>query len=235
MRRVMLSNLDGRGCWRAMTGVCSMLSLAAVAAASFTPRTAAAQANQTKVTYTVEFRTTGALLDPNCTSTGTDVLYGQLVGFEPPAANDDNEYVGTLIRSTRITTCGVRRNAAGIDNVCSINYVGDGLADVVFTLYEGQHGGYLEYVPNRAAYGPIWPPRPVGLAQSVVTGTCDPAELAQLQNDYDKGQTAGSPNGQPLEVPGFPPLSPRPTFPLPPFPPAPPKSVWTQTVTDRRP
>jgi hypothetical protein len=191
MRRVLMSNLNGRGGWRAMTILCSILSLA-VATASFTPRTAAAQGNRTKVTYTVEFRTTGALLDPNCASTGTDVLTGQLVGFEPPAANDDNEYVGTLIRSTRLTTCGTRRNAAGIDNVCSINYVGDGLADV------------------------------------------DPAELAQLQSDYDQGQTAASPNGQPLEVPGFPPLSQRPTFPLT-FPPSPPKSVWTLTVTARQP
>jgi hypothetical protein len=233
MRRVLMSNLSGRGGWRAMTVLCSILSLA-VAMASFTPRTAAAQGNRTKVTYTVEFRTTGALLDPNCTSTGTDVLTGQLVGFEPPAANDDNEYVGTLIRSTRITTCGTRRNAAGIDNVCSINYVGDGLADVVFTLYEGGRGGYLQYVPNRAAYAAMWPPRPVGPGQSIVTGTCDPAELAQLQSDYDQGQTAASPNGQPLEVPGFPPLSQRPTFPLT-FPPAPPKSVWTLTVTARQP
>ena len=39
---------------------------------------------------------------------------------------------------------------------------------------------------------------------------------------------------QPLEVPEFPPLSPRPTFPIM-FPPNPPVSVWTLTVTDRQP
>lgn len=234
MRRVLLSNRDGRGCWRDMTVVCSTLSLAAVAAASFTPGSAAAQGNRTKVTYTVEFRTTGALLDPNCTATGTDVLAGTIVGFEPPLPDEDNEYVGTLTRTTRITTCGTRRNAAGIDAVCSINYVGNGFADVIFTLQEGQRGGYLQYIPNRAAWSALLPPRPAGPTNSVVTGTCDPAELAQLQSDYDGGQTAGSPSGQPLEVPGFPPLRPRPSFPLV-FPPTPPNSIWTLTVLDRQP
>jgi hypothetical protein len=212
----------------------STLSLAAVVMASLTPRTAAAQGSRTKVTYTVEFRTTGALLDQNCSATGTDVLTGTIVGLEPPLPNQDNEYVGTLTRTTRITTCGTRRNAAGVDVVCSINYVGDGFADVIFTLYDGQRGGYLQYIPNRAAWASLLPPRPAGPVTSVVTGTCDPAELAQLQTDYDQGETAGSPNGQPLEVPGFPPLSPRPPFPFA-FPPTPPQSIWTLTVLDRRP
>ena len=233
MRRVLPSNLDDRGCWRVMLTVCSLLSLAAVATASLTPRAAAAQ-GRTKVTYTVEFRTTGALLDANCTATGTDVLAGTIVGFEPPLPDEDNEYVGTLTRTTSITTCGSRRDAAGIDHVCSINYVGNGFADVVFTIYEGQRGGYLQYLTNRAAWTALLPPRPAGPVNSVVTGTCDPAELAQLQADYDQGQTAGSPNGQPLEVPGFPPLSPRPSFPFA-FPPAPPESIWSLTVLDRRP
>lgn len=235
MRRALPSHMDGRVCWRApMAILCGILSMAAVATAALTPRTAAAQGGRTKVTYTVEFSTTGALLDQNCTATGTDVLAGTIVGFEPPLPDEDNEYVGTLTRTTRITTCGSRRDAAGIDHVCSITYVGNGFADVIFTLYEGQRGGYLQYIQNRAAYSALLPPRPAGPANSVVTGTCDPAELAQLQADYDQGQTAGSPSGQPLEVTGFPPLSPRPSFPFA-FPPAPPESIWTLTVLDRRP
>lgn len=67
------------------------------------------------------------------------------MGFEPPLPGEDNEYVGTLTRTTRITTCGTRRNAAGIDANCRINYVGNGFADVMFTLQEGKRGGYLEY------------------------------------------------------------------------------------------
>lgn len=234
MRRDLLSNPDRRSCRRHMTVVCSILSLAAVATAPFTPRTAAAQESRTKVEYAVEFRTTGALLDRNCAATGIDVLTGTIVGFEPALPDEDNEYVGTLKRTTRITTCGTRRNAAGIDVVCSIEYVGDGFADVLFTLSEGQRGAYLEYIPDRAAWASLLPPRPAGAGNSTVTGTCDPAELAELQGAYDEGQTAGSPNGQPLEVPGFPPLSPRPSFPFA-FPPTPPQSIWTLTVLDRRP
>jgi hypothetical protein len=235
MSSLLLSNLDGGGCWRGIPVVGSILSLAAVATGLFTPGTAFAQEeNRTKVIYTVEFRTTGALLDANCAATGTDVLTGKVVGFEPPLQDEDNVYVGTLTRVTRITTCGTRRNAAGVDSVCSINYVGDGSADVMFTLYEGQRGGYLEYITDRTAWPALLPPRPVTPVSSVVTGTCDPAELAQLQSDYDQGATAGSPNGQPLEVPGFPPLMPRPSFPLA-FPAKPPNSIWTLTVLDRQP
>jgi hypothetical protein len=233
MRHAFLSNLYDRSRWRGMIVVGGLLSLASVVTGSFTPGTAAAQGG-TKVTYTVEFSTTGALLDANCSATGTDVLTGTLVGYDPPPPNDDNVYVGTLTRTTRITTCGTRRNAAGEDFVCSITYTGDGFADVMFTVYEGQRGGYLQYIPNRATWASLLPPQPVGPVNSVVTGTCDPAELAQLQTEYDDGQTAGSPSGQTLEVPAFPPLSPRPTFPLV-FPANPPQSIWTLKVLDRQP
>ncbi len=234
MRRLVWSKLSGRGCWRHLALACSILSLAAGAEASFTSGTAAAQGGRTRVTYTVEFRTIGSLLDQNCAAAGTDILTGTIVGLEPPLPGEDNEYVGTLTRTTSIVTCGTRRDAAGIDHVCSISYVGNGFADVVFTLYEGQRGGYLQYLDDRTAYARLLPPPPTGPVHSAVTGSCDGAELAQLQNDYPGGQTAGSPNGQPLEVPGFPPLTPRPTFPLI-FPPNPPVSIWTLTVLDRRP
>jgi len=35
---------------------------------------------------------------------------------------------------------------------------------------------------------------------SGLTGDCDPAEMVQIQNDYGSGETAGSPNGQPIAV-----------------------------------
>lgn len=234
MRRVLSSTPDGRRRPRAVGVVCTILALVAIAMAWFPPRAAVAQGNRTKVTYTVEFRTTGALLDQNCTASGTDVLTGTLVGFEPPQSGEDNEYVGTLTRTTSITTCGVRRTPSGDDVACTITYVGNGFADLKFTLYEGQRGGYLEYLPNRAAWAALLPPPSAGPVSSLVTGTCDPTELAQLQRDYPKGQTAGSPNGQPLEVPGFPLLNQRPTFPLV-FPSKPPESIWTLKVLDRRP
>ena len=233
MRRDSLSILNGGIGWRFVTAGGIALALAVAATALLTPNVAAAQGNRTKVTYTVEFKLT-VVNDPNCPSAGTDILTGKLVGFEPPDSTEDNEFVGTLTRTTRMTTCGVRRDAAGLDHHCSINYVGDGFADVIFTVYEGERGGYLQYLTDTTGWGSLLPPRPSGPVRSQVTGTCEPAELAQLENEYDQGQTAGSPSGQPLEVPGFPPLSPRPTFPIV-FPPKPPVSVWTLTVTDRQP
>jgi hypothetical protein len=185
---------------------------------------------RTKVTYTVEFSTDGSLDKTFCVGSGTDVLSGTLVGYEPPLPTEDNEYVGTLRRTTRMTSCDMRRTAAGTDVACTINYIGSGLADVKFTLYAQERGGYLEYVPDRAEFAGLWPPRPGGQSTSVVTGNCDPAEQAQLQSEYDEGQTAGSPNGQPLEVralwPGSLPMS---------FSANPPLSIWTMRVIDRRP
>ena len=37
--------------------------------------------------------------DSNCAAGGTDVLTGTLVGYEPAARNDPNEYIGTLTLS----------------------------------------------------------------------------------------------------------------------------------------
>ena len=70
----------------------------------------------------------------------------------------------------------------------------------------------------------------MGPVSSSVTGTCDPVELAQLQTEYDLGQTAGSPSGQPIEVPGLPPSTYPATFPA-----DHPRSIWTLKVLARRP
>jgi hypothetical protein len=233
MRHVLLSNLRGRHGWHDLPVSRGILSLAVVATVLLTPNAVAGQGNRTLVTYTVEFSLT-VVNDPNCPSAGTDVLRGTIVGYEPRLPNEDNEYVGRLTRTTRMTTCGVRRDAAGLDHHCSINYVGDGFADVIFTIYEGQRGGYLQYLTDTTSWAPLLPPRPSGPEQSKVTGTCDPAELTQLENEYDQGQTAGSPNGQPLAVEDFPPLSLQPKFPVA-FPGVPPESVWSLTLLDRKP
>ena len=188
-----------------------------------------AQARRTRVEYDVEFSVPGSLLDRNCTAGGTDVLTGTLVGYEPAAANDPNEYVGTLTRFTNITTCGSRRNSAGEDVVCSINISGQGLADVELRIEAGQRDGYLKYV-DRADWRGTWPSRPSATSRSAVTGTCEPAELAQLQTEYPDGSTAGSPDGQPIEVAALPPRSYPATFA-----PNPPQSIWTLKVLRRRP
>jgi hypothetical protein len=191
---------------------------------------AAGQAAPTKVSYDVELSTLGSLLDRNCTATGTDVLAGTLVGLEPAEPDEDNEYVGTLTRTTRITICGIRRNASGEDVVCSMSITGNGFADVVLTVYAQGRGGWLKYLTDRAGWAHLLPPPPVGPVNSVVNGTCEPAEMAELQADYPEGQTAGSPSGQPIEVAGLPTTG----FPVT-FPPRPPESIWTLKVLARRP
>ncbi len=213
-----------------MTVMPARMVLAVVAWIGLSAASVAAQAGQTRVSYDVELSTIGSLLDPNCAATGTDVLTGILVGMEPALPHEDNEYVGTLTRTTRISICGVRRNAGGTDVVCNISITGNGFADVVLSVYGDGRGGWLQYVTNRAQWANLLPPPPVGPANSVVNGTCDPAEMAQMQTDYPGGQTAGSPSGQPIEVPGLPTSG----FPVT-FPSKPPQSIWTLKVLARRP
>ena len=203
----------------------------AVAAAlvCLVPATAAGQ-GRTRVSYDVEFSTLGSLLDPTCTATGTDVLTGTLVGEEPPLPDHPSVYVGTLTRSTRISICGVRRTTSGEDVVCSIDIAGNGFADVMLTIETGSVGGWLQYLDDRTAWAALLPPPPSGPVNSRVTGTCDPAEMAQLQSDYDAGQTAGSPSGQPIEVPALPPPGYPHTFQA-----NPPISIWNLKVLRRRP
>lgn len=214
----------------ARTGGSWAVMLIVAASACLVPATAGAQAGRTRVSYDVEFSTTGGRLDRNCAASGTDVLAGTLVGLEPPLPNEPNIYVGTLTRTTRISVCGSRTLPDGREVVCSINIAGNGFADVKLTIEEGQRDGWLQYLEPGGAWSQWLPPRPAGPVNSSVTGTCDPAEMAQLQNEYDGGQTAGSPNGQPIEVPGLPPAAYPDSFPA-----RPPVSIWTLTVLRRRP
>ncbi len=205
------------------------LVIATFAWIGLTPKVAAQQA-KTKVSYDVELSTLGSLLDDNCTGSGTDILTGTLVGMEPADPTDDNDYVGTLTRSTRISICGTRRTAAGLDVVCNMSITGNGFADVSLTVYFDGRGAWLQYLDDRTQWAHLLPPAPVGPVNSVVNGTCDPAEMAQLQTDYPGGQTAGSPSGQRLEVDSLP-TSGFPTT----FPPKAPESIWTLKVFARRP
>lgn len=192
--------------------------------------TVSGQGRRTWVRYDVAFSTMGSLLDPNCTATGTDSLVGTLIGLEPVPRHEPGQYVGTLQRTTKITTCGERTLSGGREVVCSMTYTGNGFADVILKVEPDSQGGWLQYLDDRSPWDSILPPRPQGPTLSTVTGTCDPAEMAQLQNEYDEGETAGSPTGQPIEVPGLPPDSIPFTFKA-----KPPVSIWTLTVLRRRP
>jgi hypothetical protein len=183
-----------------------------------------------QVSYEVEFSVRGSLLDANCSAGGTDVLAGVITGYEPASSIEPNVYVGTLTRFTEITTCGSRRNPAGEDAVCSINIRGNGDVDIQLTIESDQRGGWLQYLTNRTAWEKWLSPQPPARGNSRVTGTCEPAELAHLQNTYDSGETAGSPSGQPIEISQFPPTAYPHTYQ-----PNPPVSIWSLKVLRRRP
>ena len=195
------------------------------------PLTADGQ-GRTRVTYDVEFSTTGGRLDANCSASGTDVLVGTLTGFEPAEANEPNVYAGVLQRTTQISICGSRRGPDGTEVVCGINIAGGGYYAVKLTIEEGARDGWLQYLSanEQAQWAPLLGRQRTGRSQSSVTGTCDPAEMAQLQAEYDEGETAGSPNGQPIEIKGLPPAVYPATFAA-----NPPVSIWTLKVIRKRP
>jgi hypothetical protein len=197
------------------------------------PVVLAAQGRPARVEYDVEFSVQGSLLDVNCAASGTDVLTGTLTGYEFSSPDSGNVYVGKFMRAARINICGSRRNATtGTDVVCSMNIALDDAVEVMLTIEAGQREGYLQYISNRAQWAALLATLPPLLQplNNSVTGTCDPAEMAQMEAEYAKGQTAGSPNGQPIEVPSLPP----PRYPYT-FAANPPVSVWTLKVLRRRP
>jgi hypothetical protein len=140
-------------------------------------------------TYDVELWTDGPFSqfdNPGCSS-GRDRLTGSLTGNEPATANDRVDYRGTLQRTTRIAFCDLKPLPSGESAMCSANLIGQGNFDVVLTIYpEDRRGGYMQAVG-------------VQVDTSGVSGNCDAGDMAQLQNDYGTGDTAGSPNGQHIE------------------------------------
>lgn len=185
---------------------------------------AVAPRGRTRVEYDVELSTVGTLLVSGpCPSVGgTDKLTGTLWGFEPAPPDEDNTYYGTLVRDTDVNVCDVRTLPPGDRHVvCSMNIKGfASQVPVELTVHEGGRGAYLQAADTS-----------VLVVVSSVTGTCDPAEMAQLQRDYGNMSTAGSPDGQPIELPGLPPSGPYPHT----FGANPPESIWTLKVLARRP
>lgn len=202
----------------------ALAAAAAVALVGVPISSAVAQGGQTRVEYDVEFSTLGTLLvsGPCASAGGTDKLTGTLVGFEPAPPDEDNTYYGILLRETDVNVCDVRTLPPGDRHVpCSVNIRGSASrVPVELTVYEGGRGAYLQAADTS-----------VLVLVSSVTGTCDPGEMAQWQNDYGTMSTAGSPDGQPIELPGLPPIGPYPHS----FGANPPESIWTLKVLSRRP
>ncbi len=137
-------------------------------------------------TYAVELWTHGPFSEAGCSS-GVDRLVGQLRGNEPTRTSQDVVYRGTLRRTTGVNFCHHRRLPNGDEVPCGISIAGSGSFDVELTVYAEQRRGGTLHV------------RRATVDSSRVTGTCDPLEMAHLQSTYDTGDTAGSPNGQPIE------------------------------------
>jgi len=201
---------------RSGTAAGTLLALAAAPAAG--------QGAPTRVEYDVEFSVPGTLLasGPCSSAGGTDKLTGTLWGYEPAPPDEDNTYYGILVRDTDVNVCDVRTLPPGDRHVpCSANIKGfASKVPVELTVYEGGRGAYLQAADTA-----------VLVVGSSVTGTCDPAEMALWQSDYGTMSTAGSPDGQPIELPGLPPTGPYPFT----FGANPPVSIWTLRVLARRP
>lgn len=191
-------------------------------------------APQARVEYDVEFSTRGGIgqTGGSCRDAGFDKLEGTLVEVVPVTRRDVGEFVGQLSRTTSMVVCGERMNHLGEGVVCSTRIVGGQYAYVRLRVQPDSQGGYLEFINNPQERPRIPLPRPPQTVQvqSVANGTCDPMEMADQQVKYDQGSTGGTPDGQPLEIPVFPPSS-YPGV----YPPRPPQSVWTLTVQRRRP
>lgn len=143
------------------------------------------------VRYDVELGTTGPWEARGCAAAGgSDKLTGTITGIEPMPFDQDNDYTGILKRETKVRYCSGRSLPSGEAVDCGITITGSASFAVVLTVHVDARGGYLKV---KQAAGPL-------VLVSGVTGDCDPGEMAQLQNDYGSGETAGSPNGQPIAV-----------------------------------
>lgn len=162
-----------------------------------------AQQGPNRVSYDVEFSTTGNMMarDGQCTNgAGYDILTGTISGIEPPPPDDDYVYEGKLTRKTKITFCYTATDNDGNSRACTANVSGEAEAWFELKLGVGGRGGYLKLLDDK----------PVKVIASSVTGTCDAAEMAEWQSDYGSMVTAGSPNGQPINVVTMPRIGPFP-------------------------
>lgn len=153
-------------------------------------RVASAQ-QQTRVSYDVVFVVVSKP-GPNgeCrAATGADSLFGTITGMEPARDDDDITYTGRLTRATSFTTCstGHRPNAPDQAYECTATIKGRASVPVEFKANFDNRGGYLQAQDTS-----------VTVTLSSVTGNCDQDEMSEWQRDYAKGETAGSPAGQPI-------------------------------------
>lgn len=131
---------------------------------------------------------------------GYDSLSGTLTGAEDPAQPDEDVvYTGVLRRTTRLDYC-MTKPGKSTDQVvwCAARLIAAARMTVELTVYgEDGNGAYLKAVP-------AGPPDSVR-----VTGTCLQADMNAILADYPKGESGGTPDGQPIAEPGNLPLKAR--------------------------
>jgi hypothetical protein len=224
----------GRGVQRLLLGAAF-----GAAVLLFVGRAVSAQRGQVRVSYDVEFFTSpvnerGA---PCAGAAGFDKVSGTITGFEPAPQHEDNVYEGLLTRTTQYTACNVADDPSKPGEYINCLVTVSGRAEGWFSLdvYADGRGAYLKALLDK----------PVRVISSAVTGNCDRPEMAEWQRDYGSMSTAGSPDGQPINLTTlprtgpfprpFPPLSPTPTPARAAGPSAGDAGTWTLTVTGRRP
>jgi len=139
---------------------------------------------------------TGLAESPDCSAMvdtlGYDSLTGTLTGIENPVEPDENvAYTGTLGRATRIDYCQTRP-APTSDQValCQAKLTGAAAMAVELTVFgEDGKGAWLKATPAKA-------PDSV-----TVQGNCLQADMDSIKVDYPTGESAGSPDGQPIAEP----------------------------------
>ncbi len=124
---------------------------------------------------------------------GYDSLTGTLTGIENPAEPDEDVvYTGTVRRVTRIDYCETRPNPTPDQLAwCKAKLTGAASMAVELTVYgEDGNGAWLKAKPARA------------LDSVKVQGNCLQTDMDSIKADYPEGDTAGSPDGQPIAEPG---------------------------------
>lgn len=205
------------------------LSAAAIAMAA---ALMAATSSQAPAAYEIELRMTGytgLVSSPGCDaitdSTGYDVLKGTVKTIEDPDPGADQEYSGTLTRSTKIDYCLVKP-APTEDQVkeCVAKLTGGALMQVHIEVY-GEQG--------RGAWVKAEPVLGTPFAPPTVVGDCKPDEQDEIKQEYPSGESAGSPSGQPIAENPANPMFVNGHARLPPqgfFPPRRPETLWSLKV-----
>jgi len=128
-----------------------------------------------------------AQIDP----AGYDSLVGTLSGVEYPAGSDDDVvYTGKAKRKTKIDYCLTKPKVASKPDeltYCVVHLSGAATMELELTVQsDSGQGAYLKA-------------KHLGSADSVsVRGDCTAEEMNQIRSDYPQGESAASPDGQPI-------------------------------------